>query len=53
MAGTGGVHPGPMLWSDPPDRPPESLRAAQAQLRRAGWVLAAVVLVVTIVLGLR
>ncbi len=53
VAAAGAVHPGPMLWSDPPDRPPESLRAAQAQLRRAGWVVAAVVLVVTIVLGLR
>ncbi|MCX2969214.1 hypothetical protein WDH52_09615 [Streptomyces sp. TRM70308] len=41
-----------MLWSDPPDRPPERLRAAQAQLRRAGWVLAATIVVVTLVLGL-
>ncbi|MEE1927871.1 hypothetical protein V1J52_06640 [Streptomyces sp. TRM 70351] len=42
-----------MLWSDPPDQPSERLRAAQAQLRRAGWCLAAVILVVTFVLGAR
>ncbi|MCZ7416896.1 MULTISPECIES: morphogenic membrane protein MmpB [unclassified Streptomyces] len=42
-----------MLWSDPPNRPPEALRAAQVQLRRAGWLLAATVLVVVLVIGLR
>ncbi|WP_257573547.1 morphogenic membrane protein MmpB [Streptomyces sp. JJ66] len=42
-----------MLWSDPPDRPPEWLRAAQARLRRAGWLLAATVLVVTLALAVR
>ncbi|WP_283112361.1 morphogenic membrane protein MmpB [Streptomyces halobius] len=29
-----------MLWSDPPDEPPEELREAQAKLRRMGIVLA-------------
>ncbi|MFR9757373.1 morphogenic membrane protein MmpB [Streptomyces sp. TR06-5] len=39
-----------MLWSDPEDRPPTELRAAQAMLRRLGWILAAaVVVVVTLV----
>jgi uncharacterized protein involved in exopolysaccharide biosynthesis len=37
-----------MLWSDPPDEPPEELRDAQAMLRRASKVLA----IATIVVGL-
>ncbi|MGY5124892.1 morphogenic membrane protein MmpB [Streptomyces nigrescens] len=40
-----------MLWSDPPDEPPEELRDVQAKLRRMGIVLAvaAVVLMVLLV----
>lgn len=42
-----------MLWSDPPDEPDEELRAAERQLRRAGWLLAlaALVALVAITLG--
>ncbi|MEU6081388.1 hypothetical protein [Streptomyces sp. NPDC047108] len=41
-----------MLWSDPPDEPPQELRDAVAKLRRVGWVLAVVALVtMMIVLG--
>ncbi|GAA3190249.1 MULTISPECIES: morphogenic membrane protein MmpB [Streptomyces] len=29
-----------MLWSDPPDEPPEELRHAQKRLRRLGLVMA-------------
>ncbi|WP_461029292.1 morphogenic membrane protein MmpB [Streptomyces sparsus] len=42
-----------MLWSDPDDQPPELLRTAQAELRRAGWVLAAVVFVLTLAIGIK
>ncbi|MDT3400164.1 hypothetical protein RKE29_26690 [Streptomyces sp. B1866] len=42
-----------MLWSDPPDEPPEELYRAQAMLRRAGAVLALAVPVVLCLLGLR
>ncbi|MEU7182886.1 MULTISPECIES: morphogenic membrane protein MmpB [Streptomyces] len=40
-----------MLWSDPPDEPPEELRDAQIKLRRLGIVLAvaAVLLMVLLV----
>lgn len=43
-----------MLWSDPPEEPPEELRAAQAMLRRASWVLVvvSVIALTTIILGL-
>ncbi|MFC5719014.1 morphogenic membrane protein MmpB [Streptomyces gamaensis] len=40
-----------MLWSDPPDEPPEELRAAQAMVRRAGLLLAIAVIVYLLVLG--
>ncbi|MFD7668993.1 MULTISPECIES: morphogenic membrane protein MmpB [Streptomyces] len=42
-----------MLWSDPPDEPPEELRQVQAMLHRVGIVLAvaAVVLMVMLVGG--
>ncbi|WP_414720419.1 morphogenic membrane protein MmpB [Streptomyces sp.] len=39
-----------MLWSDPADEPPEELRAAQARLRRAGWLLAVSMVVVFLLL---
>ncbi|MFG2193194.1 morphogenic membrane protein MmpB [Streptomyces sp. NPDC048639] len=38
-----------MLWSDPPDETPQELRDTEAMLRRAGWVLAVVALVVMII----
>ncbi|WP_277994215.1 hypothetical protein [Streptomyces sp. MST-110588] len=41
-----------MLWSDPPDEPPEELRDAQAMLRRMGVVMAvAAVVLMFLVLG--
>ncbi len=40
-----------MLWSDPPDEPPEELRRAQAMLRRAGAVLTVLVLAVMLLLA--
>ncbi|MCD9142719.1 hypothetical protein LUZ28_12305 [Streptomyces albireticuli] len=42
----------PMLWSDPPEEPPEELREAQAMLRRAGLVLAVGMVVLFVILGL-
>ncbi|MGP3927564.1 morphogenic membrane protein MmpB [Streptomyces sp. 8N616] len=41
-----------MLWSDPTDEPPEELRQAEAMLRRAGWVLAVAVIIMTLALAL-
>ncbi|MGX1758508.1 morphogenic membrane protein MmpB [Streptomyces lydicus] len=41
-----------MLWSDPPDEPPEELRDVQAKLRRMGIVVAVVaVLLMLLVSG--
>ncbi|MEJ8650232.1 hypothetical protein WKI65_19550 [Streptomyces sp. MS1.AVA.3] len=40
-----------MLWSDPPDEPPEELRDVQAKLRRMGVVLAVVAVVMMLLLG--
>ncbi|WP_303332067.1 morphogenic membrane protein MmpB [Streptomyces sp. NA02950] len=42
-----------MLWSDPPEEPPEELRRAQAMLRRARAVLAIAVMIAMCVLALR
>ncbi|WP_438486131.1 morphogenic membrane protein MmpB [Streptomyces sp. S186] len=42
-----------MLWSDPPDEPPEELREVQAKLRRMGFVLAAAIMMGTLVLLMR
>ncbi|BCK68968.1 morphogenic membrane protein MmpB [Streptomyces platensis] len=39
-----------MLWSDPPDEPPEELRDVQAKLRRMGIVLAVVAVVLMVLL---
>ncbi|MGW7488545.1 morphogenic membrane protein MmpB [Streptomyces sp. NPDC054786] len=39
-----------MLWSDPPDEPPEELRDVEAKLRRMGIVLAVVAVVLMIML---
>ncbi|MFB7636402.1 morphogenic membrane protein MmpB [Streptomyces sp. NPDC056149] len=42
-----------MLWSDPPDEPPEELREVQAKLRRMGIVLAAAIMVGTLVVVIK
>ncbi|MEU1670395.1 hypothetical protein ABZ547_43765 [Streptomyces sparsogenes] len=42
-----------MLWSDPPDEPPDELRRAQDMLRRAGTVLAVATLTLMLLLSLR
>lgn len=42
-----------MLWSDPPDEPPEEMREAQAMLRRAMLMLAVAVPVLTFVVSWR
>ncbi|MDX6330569.1 MAG: hypothetical protein QOI83_2952 [Streptomycetaceae bacterium] len=43
-----------MLWSDPPDEPPEDIRQVQTMLRRAIIVIAVVVpVVMAIAIGLR
>ncbi|GLW16304.1 morphogenic membrane protein MmpB [Streptomyces kronopolitis] len=39
-----------MLWSDPPDEPPEELRDMQARLHRMGIVLAVAAIVVMVLL---
>ncbi|RNG12951.1 hypothetical protein EEJ42_32015 [Streptomyces botrytidirepellens] len=43
---------GRMLWSEPPDEPPEELRRAQAMLRRARAVLAIAIMIATCLLTL-
>ncbi|MEV5480989.1 morphogenic membrane protein MmpB [Streptomyces sioyaensis] len=40
-----------MLWSDPPDEPPEELREVQAKLRRLGIVLAVTAVLVMLLLA--
>ncbi|UZJ29850.1 morphogenic membrane protein MmpB [Streptomyces endophytica] len=40
-----------MLWSDPPDEPPEELRDAQAKLRRLGIVLAVTAVLLMVMLA--
>lgn len=42
-----------MLWSDPENEPPKELRETQAMVRRAGVLIALVVVVLTIALGVR
>lgn len=42
-----------MLWSDPPDEPPEELREVQAKLRRLGIVLATATVILTLLLVVR
>ncbi|MET7938456.1 hypothetical protein [Streptomyces sp. NPDC005322] len=42
-----------MLWSEPPDEPPEELRRAQAMLRRARMLLAISVMIALCLLTLR
>ncbi|MEU8828626.1 hypothetical protein [Streptomyces sp. NPDC048636] len=42
-----------MLWSEPPDEPPEEMRRVQAMLRRARTVLAISVMIAMCVLALR
>ncbi|MFE0374478.1 morphogenic membrane protein MmpB [Streptomyces inhibens] len=40
-----------MLWSDPPDEPPEELRDVQVKLRRMGIVLAVAAVVLMVLLS--
>lgn len=40
-----------MLWSDPPDEPPEELRDVQAKLHRMGIVLAVVAVVLMVLIS--
>lgn len=42
-----------MLWSDPSDTSAERLRAAQARMRRAGWILAVMVLLLTLTISIK
>ncbi|MDX3238072.1 hypothetical protein PV392_20780 [Streptomyces sp. ME03-5709C] len=42
-----------MLWSDPPDEPPEEMRQAQAMLRRATLVIAVAVPLITALVAWR
>jgi hypothetical protein len=42
-----------MLWSDPPDEPPEEMRQAQAMLRRAVIVMVICLPVLMLVAGTR
>ncbi|MGK5631741.1 morphogenic membrane protein MmpB [Streptomyces sp. URMC 123] len=40
-----------MLWSDPPQEPPEEMRQAQAMLRRVGTVIVVALVVLMFVIG--
>jgi hypothetical protein len=40
-----------MLWSEPPDEPPEDMRQAQAMLRRAAIVLVICLPVLMLIAG--
>ncbi|WP_266982965.1 morphogenic membrane protein MmpB [Streptomyces melanogenes] len=42
-----------MLWSDPKNEPPKELRDAQAMMRRAGLVLALLMVLGMFVVSLR
>ncbi|MFF8310571.1 morphogenic membrane protein MmpB [Streptomyces lydicus] len=42
-----------MLWSDPPDEPPEELADVQAKLRRLGIVLAVAAVLLMFLLSAR
>ncbi|MFD9796741.1 morphogenic membrane protein MmpB [Streptomyces sp. NPDC059070] len=42
-----------MLWSDPENEPPKELRDAQAMMRRAGLVLALLMVVGMVAVSLR
>ncbi|MEU2154945.1 MULTISPECIES: morphogenic membrane protein MmpB [unclassified Streptomyces] len=42
-----------MLWSDPKDEPPQELRDMEVMLRRAGVLLALVMIIGMIIVGLR
>jgi len=42
-----------MLWSDPENEPPKEMRETQAMLRRAGVLIALVIMVLMIALGVR
>lgn len=42
-----------MLWSDPKNEPPDELREAQAKMRRAGLVLALLMVLAMFVVSIR
>ncbi|MFE3639765.1 morphogenic membrane protein MmpB [Streptomyces sp. NPDC059169] len=42
-----------MLWSDPKNEPPQDMRDMQAMMRRAGVLLAVVMVIAMFVAGLR
>ncbi|MGW0031378.1 morphogenic membrane protein MmpB [Streptomyces sp. NPDC003314] len=42
-----------MLWSDPKNQPPKSMREMQAMIRRAGVLLALAMVVLMFVVGVR
>lgn len=42
-----------MLWSDPRDEPSKELRAAQAMMRRLGWLLPVAVVAAVLLTNLR
>ncbi|MFI6642097.1 morphogenic membrane protein MmpB [Streptomyces sp. NPDC050504] len=42
-----------MLWSDPKNEPPKELRDAQAMMRRAGLLLALLMVLAMLVVGTR
>ncbi|MFE3325265.1 morphogenic membrane protein MmpB [Streptomyces sp. NPDC059176] len=42
-----------MLWSDPENEPPQDMRDMQAMMRRAGVLLAVVMVIAMFVAGLR
>lgn len=41
-----------MLWSDPPDEPPDELRVTESMVRRAGTVLAVATVVLMLIISL-
>jgi hypothetical protein len=40
-----------MLWSDPPDEPPEEMRQAQRMMRRAIWLIAVAMPIIMLIVG--
>lgn len=41
-----------MLWSDPPNEPPDELRVTQSMIRRAGTVLAVAAITLMVIIAL-
>ncbi len=42
---------GRMLWSDPPEEPPEEMRQAQRMMRRAIWLIALAMPIIMFIAG--